>query len=383
MITSEYVPLACNRRGIAHYTAMRDKYLGKTDEALAWQKKVASQLDAARNKGQYEHMAALKKYGGSIVSESINLMLFTSSIVTSMFRLINVRGTDVPAYHLKIIPEIDVWQMSAHGFPNAVNKLSSVTQSIPTPYRISTDRIYQYMPSVLTGNPEPDDDINTRAQYEIEQRIEDDLWDLVAAAVGTFSNAWVYDTRIQDMPTTNELDLSAEGGITVGWMRSLLAAVDKIPARNGSGIVTGQTAKIRNIIIPSNAMQDIRTWVGVVSTVAGGDVSTDAGDSVSATLHADLERRGVAAIDTMWGEKLGIVKSKRLMGTTSANWEKYAWVFLDGPVGRLMVWGDESNVFTHDDRLQDFQEGMSIHKTIAMDIPSPYTPNFLRVQIKP
>jgi hypothetical protein len=361
---------------------MGQKYLGRTEEAQKYQASVNEVLDSARKKDSYTHMSALKKYGGTIVSEYINYMLYTSSILTSMFRVQNVQGTNIPAYHLKIVPEIDVWQMSAHGFPNAVVKLASVSQSIPTPYRIGTDRIYQYMPSVLTGNPEPDDDIRSRAQYEIEQKIEDDLWTLVAAAATTFANAWVYDTRIQDMPTTNVLDLSAEGGITKGWVQGLLAAVDKIPARNGSGVVTDQTAKIRNIIIPSNAAQDLREWVSVVSSVTGVDASQDAYDTISPALQADMERRGAVAIDTMWGEPLGIIKSKRLMGTTAANWEKYAWVFLDGPVGRLMIWDAESQVFTHDDRLQDYQEGMSIHKTIAMDIPSPWTPNFLQVQIK-
>jgi len=382
MITSEFVPLDCNKGVIARSKAMEAKYLGDSPEALAYQKKIASALDVERKKGKYAHEAALKKYAGTIVSESIQLMLYTRSILTSMFKVVDVKGTDVPAYHTKIVPEIDVWQMSAHGYPNSVVKLSSVEQSIPQPYRIGTDRIYQYMPSVLTGNTGSDNDIKERASYEIEQRIEDDLWTLITAALGTFTNAWVYDNRIQDMPTTNEIDLSAEGGITVGWMRGLLAAVDMIPARTGSGIVTGETAKIRNIIIPSSAMQDTREWVSVVSTVAAQTQSQDGVDAISPALQAQLEKSGVASIPTMWGEPVGIMKTKRLMGTSSADWEKYAWVFLDGPVGRLMIWGAETGAFVHDDRLQDFQEGMSIYKTIAMDIPSPWTPNFLRVKIK-
>jgi hypothetical protein len=309
-------------------------------------------------------------------------MLFTHSIITAMFKIVIVEGNDVPAYHMKTIPEIDVWQMSGHGYPNSVIKQSSIAQFFPAPYQISTDVIYQYMQSVLTGNVDPDDDINTRAQYEIDQRIEDDLWDLLTAALGTFSNAWVYDNRIQDLPTTNELDLSAEGGITVNWMRELLAAVDKIPARNGSGIATSQTVKIRNLIIPSSAAQDIRLWVSVVSTVAGGTVSQDAADSVSAAKHAELERTGMTAIDTMWGEPLNIIKSKRLMGTSAADWEKYAWVIFNQPIGRLIHWPAESMKMVHDDRLKNRQEGMSIHETIAMELPSPWTPNFMRVKIK-
>ena len=376
------VPLDCNRAGYDRWKAREASHLGNTPEARIQQKRVASYLDKQRAIGTHEHMAALKKFGGSIISKNIQLMLFTQSIITSMFKIVTVEGTNVPAYHLKTIPEIDVWQMSGHGYPNSVIKLSSIEQFFPTPYQISTDRIYQYMPSVLTGNPEPDDDINQRAQYEIDQRIEDDLWDLLTAAVGAFTNAWVYDNRIQDMPTTNELDLSAEGGITVKWMRQLLAAVDKIPARNGSGIATSQAVKIRNLIIPSSSAQDIRLWVSVVSSVAGGDVSQDAADSVSAEKHAELERTGMTAIQTMWGEPINLIKSKRLMGTSAADWEKYAWAIFNQPIGRLIHWPAESKRITYDDRLQNNQEGMSIHETIAMEIPSPWAPNFMQVKIK-
>lgn len=375
--------LDCNDRVIRRSMAMEKKYLGNSDEAVAHQKKVASALDDARKAGTKEHMAALKKYAGSIVSESIDYMLYASSIITSMFKVVTMTGTDVAAYHMKIVPEIDVWQLSAHGYPNAVVKLSSVTQYFPIPYRIGTDRIYQYLPSVLTGNPEPDEDINTQARYEIAQKVEDDLWILITAAIGAFANAWVYDTRIQDMPTSNSLDLSAEGGITKGWVQGLLAAVDRIPARTGSGIVTGDSAKIRNIIIPSNANQDLREWVSVVSTVAGVDASQDAYDTISPALQAEMERTGAASINTMWGEPLGIRKSKRLMGTSTTDWEKYAWVFLNGPVGRLIRWPAESRINTYDDRLDDDQEGIGIRETIAMDIPTPWCPNFLRVKIKP
>ncbi len=158
--------------------------------------------------------------------------------------------------------------------------------------------------------------------------------------------------------------------------------MDKIPARNGSGIATSQTVRIRNLIIPSSSAQDIRLWVSVVSSVAGGDVSQDAADSVSAEKHAELERTGMTAIQTMWGEPINLIKSKRLMGTSAADWEKYAWVIFNQPIGRLIHWPAESKRITYDDRLQNNQEGMSIHETIAMEIPSPWAPNFMQVKIK-
>ena len=374
------IPLECNRGQIAAYHDIEKKFLGDTDEAREHSKKWASYLKNALDESTQEYFKARKKWAGQIISQSIQLMLFTNTIATAMFDVINVEGTNLPAYHLKTIPEIDVWQISAHGFPSSVNKLSSVEQFIPTPYRITTDRIYQYLPSVLTGNPGPDDDINTRAVYEITQRIEDDIWTLLTASLGTFSNAWVYDTRIQDMPTTNVADLSAEGGLTKGLIQSILALVDKIPARTGSGLVTGETVQIRNMFVPSNSKQDLREWVSVVSSVAGASASQDAADTISPNLQSIMESNGVM-LQSMWGEPLMLQGVKRLMGTSAADWEKYLWIFFNQPVGRLMIWDAESQSFTHDDKLPD-EEGMSIRSTMAMDIPSPYTPNFMQIKFK-
>ena len=371
------IPLECNRKQIASYEEIDKKFLSEPGYNQKW----ASYLKKALDTSTQDYMRARMKWAGEIISQSIGLMLFTDTIATALFDVINVEGQNVPAYHLKTIPEIDVWRMSGHGFPNAVNKLSSVTQYFPTPYQVTTDRIYQYMPSVLTGNTGPDDDISARARYEIVQQIEDDLWDALTAALGTFSNAWVYDTRIQDLPTTNVSDLSAEEGLTKGLIQGILALVDKIPARTGSGLVEGsKTAKIRNMFIPSDSKQDLREWVSVVSSVTGVDASQDAADTISPAMQSQMESNG-AMIQSMWGEPLMIQGVKRLMGTSAADWSKYLWIFLDGPAGRLMRWSAETAVYTHDDRLPK-EEGMSIAETIAIDIPSPYTPNFLRVKFK-
>lgn len=370
------IPLECNRAQITAYGEMDKKYLSNPE----YNKKWASVLRKALDSSTQDYMRELKRFAGQIVSQSIQLMLFTNTIATAMFDVINVVGTNVPAYHLKTIPEIDVTRISAHGFPSSVNKLSSVSQFFATPYQISTERIYEYLPSVLTGNTGPDDDIAARARYEIVQQIEDDLWTLLTAALGTFSNAWVYDTRIQDLPTTNEADLSDEDGLTKGLIQSILALVDKIPARTGSGLVTGETVKIRNMFVPSNSKQDLREWVSVVSTVAGADASQDAADTISPSMQSEMESNGVM-LQSMWGEPLMIQGVKRLMGTSASDWEKYLWIFFNAPAGRLMKWPAESAAFTHDDRLPK-EVGMSIAETIAMDIPSPYAPNFMRIKFK-
>ena len=374
------VPLDCNVAQINRAIEVEKKYLGNSAEALAEQQKWASYLEKAQSESPEAYNAARKKWAGQIISQSISLMLYTESIVTSMFDVITVTGRDVPAYHLEITPEIDVWRMSAHGYPASVVKYPSVTQYFSTPYALATDRIYQPRPSVLTGNVGPTSTIPMRARYEIAQQLEDDLWTLLTAAITTFSNAWVYDTRIQDMPTTNDVDLSAQGGLTKGLIQGILAAVDKIPARTPGGVVTGESAKIKNILIPSIAAQDMREWVSVVSAATGLTASQDADDTISPALQGNMESQG-ALLQSMWGENLGIRKVKRLMGTSAADWDNYLWVFLNGPAGRLIRYVDETRIDNYVDRMP-YEEGMSVLETVAMEIPGPYAPNFMRVKFK-
>lgn len=373
------VPLDCN---IAQMKWAKenweDKILGNTPEARAEQKKWAGLLTKAQETGGEEYDRALKKFAGQIINTNIDLMLYTGSIATAMFDVITVTGTDIPAYSLEVTPEIHITRMSGHGYPVHEVKIMSATQYFPQFYLIATPRIYQYRKSILTGNVGPNMKINQRGRYEIDQTIEDDIWTLLMGAVGTFgTDVWVYDNRIQNLPTVNTYDFSAEGGLTKGLFQSILAAVDKIPSRSRPG----EAARIRNIFAPSNAIQDMRQWVSVVSSAAGGGVSQDAADSVSPDLQSQMESNGVM-LQTMWGEPIGLRKVNRLMGTSQANWEKYLWVFLDGPVGRLLLKTDEDM----QDRLTDhlpYEEGFILSRMIAMEIPSPYTPNFMLVKFKP
>jgi hypothetical protein len=375
-VVNGIVPLSVNIPAIQHYHDQYKKFLGPTKEAVEFRRDMGKKMaSVADNEQQYE--AEFKRYCGTIINTDIDLMIYTTSIATALFEVITVTGNDVPSYTTWITPEVDITRMPAHGNPPAQVKFMSGTQYFPQFYMIATPRIYQNRRSILTGNTGPDAKIDARARYEIEQEIEDDIWTLLTAALGAFgAGVWVYDNRIQNLPTTNTQDFSAEGGLTKNLFQLILAEVDKIPSRSRPG----STVSIRNMFIPSSAAQDIRAWVSVVSAATGLDASQDAYDTVTPDLQRDIESNG-PMIGSLWGERLGLRKVTRLMGTTASDWTDYLWVFFDEPVGRLYLKTDEDRT----DRLVDqlpYLEGYVISRVLGMEVPDPYTPNFMRVKFQ-
>jgi len=372
------IPLECNRGIIERQQEIFEKEIGHSTEAQKFQASYREDLEKADHKGKPEWESACRRYAGQIIDKQIDLMLYADSILTALFEIVPVEGNNIPSYSLWTTPEIHITRMSAHGNPAASVKYVSAAQYFPSLYLISTDRIYQPRKSILTGELGPNDAINERARYEIEQKIEDDLWTLIAAAVGTFTAAstWVYDSRIQNVPTTNQFDFSSEGGLTVGLFRSIMEKIDLVPARNRPN----EPVSIRNIFIPHVAAKDIRTWVSVVSNVASGATgsSNDNQTVVTQDLHRQIEQRG-PMIDSMWGEAMGIRKVNRLMGTSAANFAKYLWVFTDQPIGRLYVRPEEDRTDVLTDNYP-YETGFIMSRMIGMEIPDPYKPNFMQVQ---
>jgi hypothetical protein len=340
------------------------------------QMKIASAYDSQDQRAYDE--AIRRHYCGEIINKDIDLMIYAQSLISTMFEIVPVEGTNIPAYTLWTLPDVPVTRMSAHGEAPAITKYRSGTQYFPTLYLVSSGRIYQPNASILTGEQGPVPEINAQARYEIQQVIEDDMWTLVNAACGAFTAAstWVYDTRIQNMPTTNEYDFSSEGGLTVGLFRKIMETVDLIPSRSRPG----QSARIRNIIVPHVSAHEIREWVSVVSNVAAGasGSSNDNQTIVTPEMHRQIETQG-PMIDSMYGENVGIIRYNRLTSVSAANFAKYLHVVLDEPIGRFYVRPEEDRTTVLDDH-QPYETGYVSARMVGMEIPDTYKPNFFRVQ---
>ena len=374
MLFERNVPLECNRAGFENAIALKKTCLGLTQEAKKYQKDTGMHLASVlKSKDESEYIKEYKHIAGTIVNQSIEIYLYTESILSSMFEIVPFTGNDIPAWSVTKYDQIPVTRMSTHGRPPERVVYRSTAQTFPSLYYITTDKIYQTRSSILSGEVGADAEFNRRMSMAIEMEIEKDAWTLLASCVGAFTvaNTWVYDTLIQGLPTTNAYDFSSEGSLTISLLKKIMAAVDVIPSLSRGGA----PASIRNMFVPHTVVQGIRDWVAVMAqTESDAEAVTR---NVTETLQDQIQSGG-PMIQSLWGENLGMRKINRLMGTTVANFAKYLWVFLDGPVGRLYLKTDEDVTKVLDDHMP-YETGLQISRMIGMEIPAPYRPNFMLV----
>ena len=373
------MPLACNRPAFEKAVELKKTKVGLSLEAKGYQKEIGKKLASVwETKDNSKFLLEYKKLAGAITNLDIDIMLLTDSIATALFEIVPFTGQNIPAYSIWVTPGVNVTRMSSRANPPQVVKYQSATQYFPALYYISTDKIYQPTAGILSGEIGPSDKINQMAQYEMQQTIEDDIWALLAASIGSFTmaNTYQYDSRIQNVPTTNAITLSSAGGLTIQFFRDLMAKIDLTPSRTRPG----EVAMLRNLLVPNVAVSGIRDWVSMVSTTSGQTQTQDGADAVTQELHRQIESGG-PMISSLWGDNLGLVKRNTLMGTSAANFSKFLWGILDGPIGRLYVKTDEDRSQTWDDQLP-YMTGISLSKMIGMEIPDPYKPNFFLAQFK-
>ncbi len=374
------VPLDSNVR-MVNYMKQTDVYkklLADTPEASENKRKLGMQVANTLDSGRDYTEAFWKDYisvAGELKNRELEWLIYATSFLSSVFEIVTVTGNDIPSYSQAKPTGVTITRMSGHGSAPSVVKMRSHDIYVPQFYAVSTPKVYQPRASILNGNIGEDPVVRRDVMYEFDQTIEDDMWTLLAAACGSFgSDVISYDTRLQNIPTSNDYDYSSEGGITKNLIKSILQAVANIP----SWVAPGRSATIRNIMVPASQMWDIADWVSVVSTASGQSVSQDAADSLSPMPQEKIESGG-PNIGQMFGQQLGIRPVNRLMGTSSANYEKYLWVFLDGPAGRLYLKPDEDINMRLTDRLP-LWVGFMVYKVMAMEVPGPYKRNFMRVQ---
>jgi hypothetical protein len=361
---------------------LQETELGETEQALRFRKQQSIALASAYDtKDDEKYKEALKEHWfGQIINKDIDLSIFASTLLASFFEILTVQGNDIPAYTLWTMPSIDVMQMGTHGEAPAQVKYTSGVQYFPTFYWVTTPRVYQRNKSILSGEQGPVAVVNTIARQEIDNQIEDDMWTLIDSICGTFTQAttWNPDTRIQGIPTTNEFDFSTEGGLTLNLFRLIMERVDLVPSR----MRPGQSAKIRNIIIPHTEAKDIRTWVSVVSNInaAVAGSSNDNQTVVTEDLHKQIESNGTM-INSLYGEEVGIIRYNRETSVAAGDTSDYLHVMLDEPIGRLVLKPDEDRNQILDDRFP-FESGFIHARMVSLESPSPYRPYIMRVKFK-
>lgn len=218
----------------------------------------------------------------------------------------------------------------------------SITQY--DPYKISTDEVFYPVDDIIQGNLYADDQVNEEIDFDWRSKIDSDAWTVWTSSFGSLTSG-VYSAHSRigsgNLPTSNIVDSSAEGGITLGAVKDLMAHVVKLPGGR----------RVRNIYVSPQDIVDIWDWTPI-SNATGQPV-----DVVNQSLHQQIQTSGV--VNNIFGYQVNWVVTNTL--TTGK-----AYVTTNYPSGYLYYKPDYERTIrygTRENRLRNKPN----HESVVME----------------
>ena len=265
------------------------------------------------------------------------------------------------SYSVKVIAQMGGIAQDQWANADAVNNYQ--------PYIYNTDLIFYPLMSPVSGDLNVSDRQNARLAHEMKVKIDTDLWTLWDAIFGIFpTGTYVLDSRVSSagvIPTSNLLDESSEGAITLAVMKNVLKLLLRL----------GRT--IRTIYVSPLDLPDTWDWVSVVSGYTGSGFIEDPKQTVDPTTRREIITNG--PVNNLFGYR---INWKPL--NTLATGKFY--VATDQPAGKFYHKPDYDRVdfFSRKECRtmgKDNMEGLDMSQTAFMLIPAPYRMNSIRVDL--
>jgi len=221
--------------------------------------------------------------------EVFNLTVLPDLIASELFEIISLeKGQRIEIdttynaeYQVKEINQMGGMVHNSWVMPNTVNMRDV--------YEIETEEVAYPVESIIQGNIDKSDEVNRDVRFAYENKIDLDVWTLFTSIFDTFTTNATYrlHSRVDsgNLPTTNIVDASAEGGLTVGAMKQLLAHCE----------LAGITPRL--IYLSPQDKPDIWDWTTVVAGYTGTTPTPQ--DVLSLEKHAELWKSG--KITNMFG----------------------------------------------------------------------------------
>ncbi len=289
------------------------------------------------------------------------------------FEVVELAHDEIPFIYIERDQRWAVSQIGMHGgapFDAFVNG-DTIQQFVP--YPLSSDIATYPLSSPIIGRFENlAERVNARVAFDWDRKMDIDFRALMTLNFeGAFANPdMVYDLdpRIQNYPSGNFLDLSAEGAFNLTVFKAIFQHFENM-GENGPAVST--------IYIPSTALSEIWSIGQVVSAFSGGPVQP--GQTISEGLQDEILRRG------RLGNLFGHTFRMRAMNTLA---DGECLVSTDRPMGTLFVKRDLDRVRLY--REEDLElangttnhEGVRITRHVVPVCPSPWKLNALKVQYK-
>ena len=239
-------------------------------------------------------------------------------------------------------------------------------------YWIQSDKLYYPIESPTFGAFKNSEDLNVRAAHDMAVKVDVDIWTLIKAGIGAFpARAYELDSNIVTslVPTTNEVDLSAEGSITKNFFIEIFDHFDRLGRR------------VRKIYVPADMKKQIRTWVSIVSGYSDGAGQDDIKKSIDPVTQREIWQSG--SLSRMFGENFQIIPMMTNTGDIFIDGSKrYVLVATDKPAVILYRKQGQAKSWLLTDKEVDNRTGFSSRETMGTAQPEPYALNYARFRIK-
>ena len=258
----------------------------------SYQEEIAGLTDLSRE--QKQEIASLivggtEKRRSEIASARllrIRVNILENLFGADFFEVTPLEHDEIPFIYIERDQRWSVSQVSMHGgapFDQFVNG-DTIKQFVP--YPLSSDIATYPLASPIIGRFENlSDRVNARVAFDWDRKLDTDLRALMTTSFeGAFaqpSEIYELDPRIQNFPTGNFLNLSAEGEFNLKVFKSIFQHFENMGEEG---------PKVRTIYIPTTAMGDIWNIGQVVSGFSGGNVQPE--KVVTQDIQNEILRKG-------------------------------------------------------------------------------------------
>lgn len=339
------------KKEIASYEEKRLDDISRFDKF----KSVDPQVDKAR----------AQEYAQSRV-DKIKINILQETLALELAEIINLPNEEQAIYVTSKEESVGINVIGTQGGAPLKQWTGDQQFTIVPSYWVQSDKYYYPIESPSFGAFSNSEDLTARAAHDMAVKIDDDLWTLVAAGLGVFpARAMELDSNIVSslVPSSNEVDSSSEGAITKNLFIEIFDHFDRLGRR------------VKKIYIPADYKKQIRTWVSVVSGIAGSDITK----TIDPVTQREIWQSG--SLSAMFGENFQIIPMMTNTGSIFINGgDRYVLVATDKPAVKLYRKPGQAKSWLLTDKEVDNRTGFSSRETMGTAQPEPLRLNYARFQ---
>jgi len=247
----------------------------------------------------------------------VELNLWSNTSAGQFFETINLEEDEWAQYVNNTKQSYNLLQTEQHGeapVQRAIKNNSTVGLDM---YQLDSGVVSYPLFDLQTGRvlELAIDKVEEDVGRSLGHQLDDDLWTLVDAAIGTFpAGTYSLDSRIVSgtLPSSNALAFSSEGGFTFKALKEIIDHCNLLGR------------KLKAVVVNPTELRDVWLWQHLVSTTTGG--SQDGREMITDDMKQQILSAG--AIFSALGHTFALIPD-------NSRAKLYGWFFTDEPCGSI------------------------------------------------